>query len=351
MAKKNPSHLVVLAFLVFICSMTLVLSRVVPQELGMVKMHEEWMVKHLRVYNSLAEKEYRFKIFKDNVERINAHNQVEGRKYDMSVNKFSDMTFEEVTAKYTGLVKGPSTARFRARGPRKSLNNLNTSNDDLPKSVDWRKKGAVTRVKEQQCAANWAFAAVGAVEGIHKIKAGELISLLEQELIDCDTYNSGCASGWLDSAYQYIIENKGLNTEEAYPTVYGEEGHQCNKNASSYAAATISGFAGVPMNDEKALQQIVAQQPVSASITLSSDFILYDGGIFNGDCSSDYEDTIHAVTIVGYDTLDDGTSYWIVKNSWGADWGEEGYIRMVKDVGVFGGLCGLALDAWYPIVE
>ncbi|CAM8950835.1 unnamed protein product [Rhodiola kirilowii] len=132
---KNCSHLVLLAFLVLICSASLTLSLIVPQELGMVQMHEEWIVKHDRVYNSLVEKEYRFKVFKGNVERINAHNQVEGRKYEMSVNKFSDMTFEELKAKYTGLVKGLPT-RFRARGPHKSSNNLmSISNDDLPKSI------------------------------------------------------------------------------------------------------------------------------------------------------------------------------------------------------------------------
>uniref|UniRef100_A0A7N0SY76 Uncharacterized protein n=1 Tax=Kalanchoe fedtschenkoi TaxID=63787 RepID=A0A7N0SY76_KALFE len=320
----------------------------------MVKMHEEWMIEYNRVYESPKEKESRFKIFKKNVERINAHNQVEEREYDMGVNKFTDMTIEEVKAKYTGLATARCPDGSHARVPH-SRNGFNLKatklNEEVPQSVDWRKKGAVTGVKDQGlCRSSWAFAVVAAVEGLNELNgtSGELVSLSEQELVDCDNYDSGCGGGYLDTAYLWITENNGLNTEEAYP-YRGEDG-PCDMNTSSHAAATISGYLRVlPRSDEKALEQIVAIQPVTVGISVSEDFTNYLEGVFTGNCTSD--DLDHAVTIVGYENVEGGTSYWIVKNSWGESWGDEGYIKMAKDIAEPEGLCGLAMDAWYPILD
>uniref|UniRef100_A0A7N0SY91 Uncharacterized protein n=1 Tax=Kalanchoe fedtschenkoi TaxID=63787 RepID=A0A7N0SY91_KALFE len=332
----------------------LVSSRLIPRDAEMVKMHEEWMIKYDRVYESPEEKENRFEIFKENVERINAHNQVEGREYDMGVNKFIDMTFEEVKAKYTGLATGRYLDGSHARVSRsRNVFNLKATklNEEVPQSVDWRKKGAVTGVKDQgSCRSSWAFAVVAAVESLNKLNgpSRELVSLSEQELVDCDYYDSGCDGGYLDTAYQWITENEGLSTEEAYP--YRGQHGPCDTDARSHAAATISDYLRVlPNSDEKALEQIVAIQPVTVGISVSEDFTNYLEGVFTGNCTSD--DLDHAVTIVGYENVEDGTSYWIVKNSWGESWGDEGYIKMAKDIGEPEGLCGLALDAWYPILD
>ncbi|CAN4084195.1 unnamed protein product [Withania somnifera] len=213
--------------------------------------------------------------------------------------------------------------------------------------MDWRKKGAVTPIKDQKdCGCCWAFSAVAAMESLHQLKTGKLISLSEQELVDCDVQgeDQGCSGGLLDTAFEFIVKNKGLTTESNYP-YEGADG-VCNKKKSAVSAAKITGYEDVPANNEKALLQAVANQPVSVAIDGSSfDFQFYSSGVFSGSCSTWLN---HAVTAVGYGATSDGTKYWIIKNSWGSKWGDNGYIHMKRDVDEKEGLCGLAMKASYP---
>jgi C1A family cysteine protease len=193
----------------------------------------------------------------------------------------------------------------------------------------------------------WAFSAVAALEGIHKLKNGTLISLSEQELVDCDTKAFGCnGAKAVEDAFDFIISNHGLATESDYPYV-GVDG-TCNKEEESIHAATMTGYEKVPTNNESALLIAAANQPVSVTIEAAgNDFMFYSGGVFTGLCGTDLD---HAVAVVGYGKTNDGMKYWLVKNSWGTSWGEEGYIRMQRDVEAKEGLCGIAMDASYPIV-
>ncbi|KAK1424800.1 hypothetical protein QVD17_20138 [Tagetes erecta] len=298
--------------------------------------HDQWMVQHGRVYDTNAEKETRLKIFKKNVEYIESFNSFPYRSYKLAINKFADRTENEFKLYNTG-----------HKDPIDSSVTLSTSFkyesvSEVPDSIDWRKKGAVTQVKNQGgCGSCWAFSTIAAVEGIIQLTTGKLMSLSEQQLIDCDRNdgNGGCSGGNKENAFEYIEKN-GINTEDGYP--YQEVDEACNAYNESVHAARISGYEVVPPNNETALLNAVSQQPVSVSIDVNGDdFRYYSSGVFTGYCGTNLT---HDVTVVGYGTHD-GVKYWLVKNSWGSGWGFNGYMMIQRDVRPSEGLCGIAMQA------
>ncbi|XP_031378901.1 senescence-specific cysteine protease SAG39-like [Punica granatum] len=312
-------------------------SRSLQKGLSMRERHEQWMAQYGRVYKDATEKQRCFDIFKENVEHIESFNSANEKPYRLGVNQFADLTNEEFKARngFRSHVCSTDGASFK-------YENVTAA----PPTMDWRKKGAVTPVKDQgQCGCCWAFSAVAAVEGITEISTGKLVSLSEQELVDCDKggEDQGCEGGWMDSAFQFV-EKHGLTTEAKYP-YEGTDG-TCNIKAESNQATKITGFEDVPANNEAALLKAAANQPVSVAIDAGGfEFQFYSSGVFTGSCGTELD---HGVTAVGYGASDDGMKYWLVKNSWGAQWGEEGYIRMQRDVDAKEGLCGIAMKASYP---
>ncbi|KAH7577051.1 hypothetical protein JRO89_XS01G0197700 [Xanthoceras sorbifolium] len=302
------------------------------QDASMHERHEQWMYLHGRVYNDNYEKEKRYQIFKENVERIESFNKADNKSYKLGVNEFADLTNEEFKA---------SRNRFKGHmGSQSELISYKYENvTAVPPTMDWRMRGAVTPVKNQgQC--------VAALEGITQLRTGILVSLSEQELVDCDRngVDQGCRGGLMDEAFKFILQNKGLTTEANYP-FNGVDG-TCNAIMEANSAAYITGFEDVPANNEEALLYAVANQPVSVAIDAGShEFQFYSSGVFTGPCGTNLD---HGVAAVGYGVDADGTKYWLVKNSWSTRWGEGGYIRMQRDVVAMEGLCGIAMQPSYP---
>ncbi|KAJ3704634.1 hypothetical protein LUZ61_008339 [Rhynchospora tenuis] len=188
------------------------------------------------------------------------------------------------------------------------------------------------------------------MECICKIKYGTLISLSEQELVDCDNLCSGCNGGYMDYAFQWVIDNGGITTESDYPYTSGSTGKagSCNYPKTYDYGCSICGYQDITPYCESCLKNAVAIQPVVAAIEASgSAFQFYKTGIFTGPCGTNLD---HGVLIVGYGPCSTGTSYWIIKNSWGTSWGESGYMRMQRNVVSTAGLCGIAMEPSYAIV-
>ena len=218
----------------------------------------------------------------------------------------------------------------------------------LQASVDWRDKGAVTPIKNQgQCGSCWSFSATGSLEGQHFLKKGQLVSLSEQNLVDCSTTygNHGCKGGLMDNAFRYIKANGGIDTEESYP--YQAHNEICRFKRAD-VGATVDGYTDIPRENELALTQAIQEiGPISVAMDASkSTFHYYHAGVYSDPtCSSTKLD--HGVLAVGFGS-DLGDEYYIVKNSWGTVWGLDGYFLIARNSG---NMCGLATQASYPLVE
>eukprot|EP00954_Amorphochlora_amoebiformis_P029812 1393696-Amorphochlora_amoeboformis.AAC.1 len=218
--------------------------------------------------------------------------------------------------------------------------------DQLPDSVDWSMKNAVTPVKNQgQCGSCWAFSTTGSVEGIHAIKTGNLVSLSEQQLVDCaGTGTYGCKGGFLNSAFEYV-KSDGLCTESSYP--YKAKNGNC-EDWRCKTAVKIDGHVRVTPKNELAMMHAVAQQPVSVTIEADQKvFQFYHGGVLSSEACGVKLD--HAVLVVGFGEQD-GNKYWKVKNSWGTRWGLDGYILIGRGTGESSGVCGILMTPSYPTI-
>lgn len=297
-----------------------------------------WMNEHNRMYTS-DQFFARYDIFRANMDYVTSWN-AQGSPTILGLNNMADLSNSEYRNIYLG-TRFDGTARLAeaARTP------ATLDHQVMADAVDWRAKGAVVKVKDQgQCGSCWAFSAVGSTEAAHFFATGELVSLSEQNLMDCSTAqgNAGCNGGWMDSGFDYIIANKGIDTEDSYP--YKAVDQACAFKAAN-VGATLKSYTDIKSGDEAGLAKAIMVSPVSVAIDASKmSFQLYHTGTYyEAKCSSSALD--HGVLAVGYGTDDSGADYYIVKNSWGTSWGNAGYINMARNRS---NNCGIATAASYP---
>jgi C1A family cysteine protease len=290
-------------------------------------------------YESLDDMEKRFDIFKDNLRSILFHNADKRENFTMSVNQFSDLTPAEFKSTYIGgFLREAQTA----------CSTYNVKGISVDSAVDWRNKNAVTEVKDQgQCGSCWSFSASGAMEGAWALKKGTLVSISEQQLVDCAKFkygNLGCNGGIMDNAFKYAIDT-GMCSESSYP--YTAQSGSCEKCTP---VVSMSDCNDVPANNQIALKEVVGSVgPVSIAIEADTRaFQSYSSGVITGSaCGTNLD---HGVLIVGYGE-EKGIKYWLVKNSWGKSWGDNGYVKIERsDSTNDAGVCGIAMQASYPIV-
>ncbi|XP_029114147.1 cathepsin L.1 [Scleropages formosus] len=306
-----------------------------------------WKLKFGKSYRSPAEEEQRRLTWLSNRKRVLIHNMLadQGIKtYRLGMTFFADMDNKE----YRRVAFRSCLGFFNTTKARRGSTYLTqTGVIGLPATVDWRDKGYVTPVKDQKsCGSCWAFSATGSLEGQNFRKTNKLVSLSEQQLVDCsgDFGNFGCGGGLMDQAFEYIKANGGIDTEDSYP--YEAEDGTCRFKPEN-VGATCSGYVDIPSGDENALKEAVATVgPVSVAIDAGHEsFQLYQSGVYSEEeCSS--TDLDHGVLAVGYGT-ENGQDYWLVKNSWGLDWGDQGYIKMSRNKK---NQCGIATASSYPLV-
>ena len=296
-----------------------------------------YMAKHEKFYSTLEEYEYRFLVFRSNAGYIRRFNQ-DSQDVVLGLNSFSDLSVEEFRETYLPprIERPIKPSRLSEKAPEKLM--------AIPNSVNWVQQGAVTSVKnEGDCWSNWAFSAAGAIEGMWKIAGHPLADLSVQQLVDCsfDQGNNGCNGGLMDFGFDYVIKHGGLTNSTLYP--YNATENDCSP-MGNITVANISSYVDVTANSSQSLLNALAMQPVAVAVC--SDPTIwqsYQGGVVSRNCATVLD---RGVLAVGYNLLSN-PPYYLVKNSWGSRWGEQGYIRLAIVDGV--GVCGIQIEPSYPV--
>lgn len=299
----------------------------------------DFVATYERNYTDQTEGERRYAIFKDNYAFIQAENAKEDHWYTLGVNEFTDLSTEEFESTHLGL-SAPESEELWGGLPSLGFHNHSEVNGTVPNYVDWVRRGKVTGVKRQGgCGACWAFSSTGAIEGAWAIATNRLVSLSEQQLLNCAP-SQGCRGGTMPSSFSYL-RNQGICSERSYP--YRGRKQYCRVRCSpAIPRGGLVGYRSVPSQHEYSLMTAVYQQPVSIALEARNFIHHYRGGIINGGCGTRVN---HGVLAVGYGTYG-RRFYWKIKNSWGSWWGEHGYFRIKR-----GCICGMCQRGSYPVMR
>ncbi|AYN44975.1 cathepsin [Alphabaculovirus alterspexiguae] len=295
---------------------------------------EKFISQYNKQYKSDDEKRYRYNIFRHNIETINKKNSRNDSAV-YKINRFADMTKNEIVLRHTGLSSGEMLgANFCETivvdGP---------AQRQRPASFDWRTLNKVTSVKDQgMCGACWAFAGLAALESQYAIKYDRLIDLSEQQLVDCDFVDMGCDGGLIHTAYEQLMHLGGVEQEFDYP--YKAERQPCALKPHKFAAGVRNCYRYVLLNEERVEDLLRYVGPIAIAVD-AVDLTEYYGGIVSF-CENNGLN--HAVLLVGYG-VENNVPYWIIKNSWGSDYGEDGYVRVRRGVNSCGMINELASSA------
>ncbi|EGG23293.1 hypothetical protein DFA_05425 [Cavenderia fasciculata] len=308
---------------------------------------EEFKKTHNKQYNHQHQHNHRFNLYKNRLHNIIRHNHKSDKTFKMGMNHFGDKTVDELmgmTGQRNGMqLDSELYEKAEIHVPKVDLK-------DLPASVDWRQSGCVSPIKDQSiCGSCWAFGSIAALESQNCVVNGQLVELSEQQLVDCSYQqgSEGCDGGSAYGAYEYVMVNGGISTEQVYP--YTSENGYCLVNHRS-SGVQIQGYIRIQNGSEADLQEVIATiGPVTGAIDthlgIDPDFYFYQSGVYSSPiCTSwSYDHQIH---IIGYGTYQ-GTDYWLIRNSWSTHWGMSGFAMMLRNSD---NSCAIATDAVYPVV-
>jgi cathepsin F/cysteine peptidase B len=287
---------------------------------------QSWKLENSRQYVDAREEMHRLDCFQKNMATIARLNAKDTAVHGL--NQFSDLCASEFKTMYHNAVF-PKTTDFELAPPLTAADRLK----DNSTSYDWRQHGAVTAVKNQgQCGSCWTFSAIGAIEGAWFLGGQTLTQFSEEQIVQCATSaGQGCQGGNMRPAIQYVIDNGGVNTEVGYPYTSGNGvTGTCNSAKAAVKVGKVSKYLAIPYMNEADLQvYLLKYGPLAIGVDANDGWQTYKSGI-KSSCTWLVQ-IDHGVTLVGYG-VEGSTKYWIIKNSWAANWGESGYIRMKRGV-------------------
>ena len=310
----------------------------VPSDHEILKMYQEFLYTFKNTKFAAYKDMDRFAIFKTNVRKMILHNSNPERTWDMGINQMTDLTDEEKLNYYNLMEDQDCSA---TASPKRIYSN------DIPANFSWVDEGVVSPVKDQKnCGSCWTFSTVGVMESRYKMATGEELMFSEQELVDCpdpDVYDThGCSGGLPSYAYNFI-RDFGLEEENDYP--YLARDAPCSYDASAHRVTTDGPFNITAGDEEQLKEELFNTGPVSVAFQVVADFMSYTSGVYSStDCKNTSQDVNHAVVAVGFGTTEDGIDYWLVKNSWSDQWGDEGFFKIQRGVN----MCGIAMCNSFP---